>query len=1027
MFNLSNIFSKPLVKDEKEPEQKPESKPTPKPEPKSAPVEENNSEAPDSKYKIAAEKIAVRTPESKATSKNTSSVLNEIKNRNTNIIQTSKAEIDGQKQEKLKEAKTTSDILQQSKIANVHLKTISDNLIDEQDTKVKRVSQLQSKSEPTTIQSETKKAEGGMGWLAAAAAFLAPLIAKLVKNAVAGVWKFVKSSIAKVWSGIKTIGSWIKNSPVGKAIGGLIDKGKNLLGFGDDAAKGVKTVSTAATGAKTVATGTKTASTAISGAKTVSTSATAAKALPASGVIKKVSQKLVSPKVLKEIIKTVAAKKLSKIAASKIPIAGALVGAVASAMYAMQGDMTGATAALGSAALGATGVGAPAALAIDILLIAREVYKIAYGLLPDNDPDFTKRFSDVKIAVTQYINEWLASKKDLWEETKTTLKTTAVTIIPGFSFFSKLTEKAPPKTQLNTKVPTTEANPNESYFSNFISNAKTKISDFGSSISNTVGGAVNDIVSGAGDALQWSKNLLVSKADVQKALQLASTKTGVPFDILAKIANIESGFNPSAKAGTSSAGGLFQFLDSTWAAMMKQHGAELGLKGNESKFDPVASALLGGAYIKDNMKSMQSVKAAPNATDVYIAHFMGAGGARSFLGAMGKDPSANASAFFPAAAKANKNIFFTKDGQPRSLQAIYTLFQNKLGDNGTTTSIMSNNQSATGGRPVNVPPSTNNLGKGGPTGPNRAGGQTPQSNGGGSSGGGFFSGISSAFSSAGSVVSNFATNLVQGAKGAFKSGNTPGLTVAGGQTKGMNPNFLDNISAMSKEFYGKYKRNLVMTSGYRSSETQAALYKDAVAKYGASAGSYVAPPGRSLHEKGIAADINFSSSLKKDIDLADNTGLLAKYGLWRPLKDYKSKEHWHIEPIGSRKGADKSAPGDGLNNPAAKPTPKALTETKQEMKPKPATKTADTKSIKPNPEAVKKQKELLTPVTNKCNKEQAVNTNSKSLAQGTKSREAEGSQSNKTGANIININSSNSNEKQSGSAKELFREGKINK
>ncbi len=312
MFNLSNIFSKSLVKDEKEPEQKPESKPTPKLEPKSAPIEENNSEAPDSKYKIAAEKIAVRTPESKATSKNTSSVLNEIKNRNTNIIQTSKAEIDGQKQEKLKEAKTTSDILQQSKIANVHLKTISDNLIDEQDTKVKRISQLQTKSEPTTIQSEIKKTEGGMGWLAAAAAFLAPIIAKLVKNAVAGVWKFVKSSIAKVWSRIKTIGSWIKNSPIGKTIGNLIDKGKNLLGFGDDAAKGVKATSTLAKGAETVATGTKTASTAITGAKAVSTSATAAKALPASGVIKKVSQKIVSAKALKEIIKNVAAKKLYK-------------------------------------------------------------------------------------------------------------------------------------------------------------------------------------------------------------------------------------------------------------------------------------------------------------------------------------------------------------------------------------------------------------------------------------------------------------------------------------------------------------------------------------------------------------------------------------------------------------------------------------------------------------------------------------------------------------------------------------------
>jgi hypothetical protein len=241
----------------------------------------------------------------------------------------------------------------------------------------------------------------------------------------------------------------------------------------------------------------------------------------------------------------------------------------------------------------------------------------------------------------------------------------------------------------------------------------------------------------------------------------------------------------------------------------------------------------------------------------------------------------------------------------------------------------------------------------------------------------------------------------------------------------MNPNFLDNISAMSKEFYGKYKRNLVMTSGYRSSETQAALYKDAVAKYGASAGSYVAPPGRSLHEKGIAADINFSSSLKKDIDLADNTGLLAKYGLYRPLKNAKSQEHWHIEPIGSRKGSDKNAPGDGLNNPAAKPTPKSVSEVKDLGKKK---STIEKKNAaKPVEANVKKQEKLgikeksSEPVVNKEIKEQKVSEDSVSLAEGTNSREAS-PESTESPAESPDININKQNESsRSQNVKNIFR------
>lgn len=85
---------------------------------------------------------------------------------------------------------------------------------------------------------------------------------------------------------------------------------------------------------------------------------------------------------------------------------------------------------------------------------------------------------------------------------------------------------------------------------------------------------------------------------------------------------------------------------------------------------------------------------------------------------------------------------------------------------------------------------------------------------------------------------------------------------------------------------------LTVSSGFRSNERQAQLYAAAVRKYGsdAAARKWVAPPGRSKHNEGVAADLSGNLSLLSD-------DLLQKYGLWRPMK----WEPWHVEPIGSRR------------------------------------------------------------------------------------------------------------------------------
>src|SRR5665213_3892023 len=63
---------------------------------------------------------------------------------------------------------------------------------------------------------------------------------------------------------------------------------------------------------------------------------------------------------------------------------------------------------------------------------------------------------------------------------------------------------------------------------------------------------------------------------VEAAIERASQATGVDFSFLLGTAKRESGYNPSAHARTSSAAGLFQFVDQTWLATLKKHGSKYG-------------------------------------------------------------------------------------------------------------------------------------------------------------------------------------------------------------------------------------------------------------------------------------------------------------------------------------------------------------------------------------------------------------------------------------------------------------------
>lgn len=194
-----------------------------------------------------------------------------------------------------------------------------------------------------------------------------------------------------------------------------------------------------------------------------------------------------------------------------------------------------------------------------------------------------------------------------------------------------------------------------------------------------------------------------SQGGVQNAIQLAATRTGIDFNYLLGQAQVESGLNASARAGTSSAAGLYQFIEQSWLGVVKAHGAEHGMgwaadsirQTGSGRYvvtdpsarqailnlrnDPTASSLMAAEHASDNKDALAArLDRDVTGTDLYMAHFLGLGGAKKFLAAMDGNADRPAASLFPAAARANRGVFYERDGSPRSLGEVYQRFAAKL-------------------------------------------------------------------------------------------------------------------------------------------------------------------------------------------------------------------------------------------------------------------------------------------------------------------------------------------------------------
>ncbi len=190
---------------------------------------------------------------------------------------------------------------------------------------------------------------------------------------------------------------------------------------------------------------------------------------------------------------------------------------------------------------------------------------------------------------------------------------------------------------------------------------------------------------------------VVTRVQVTLAIRAASTPAQVDFSYLMRTAKLESSLNPKARARTSSAEGLFQFIDQTWLELVGRHGDQLGLHGYarairqgelspplrarilDLRNDPKAAAFMAAAYAAQNRRKLET-ELGRDIDDVeqYLAHFLGPSGAVKFLNTLQTSPGASAADLMPAAARANHGVFFAGD-RPHTVSEVYTLISQRFG------------------------------------------------------------------------------------------------------------------------------------------------------------------------------------------------------------------------------------------------------------------------------------------------------------------------------------------------------------
>ncbi|MGD9542795.1 MAG: transglycosylase SLT domain-containing protein [Methylocystis sp.] len=188
----------------------------------------------------------------------------------------------------------------------------------------------------------------------------------------------------------------------------------------------------------------------------------------------------------------------------------------------------------------------------------------------------------------------------------------------------------------------------------------------------------------------------VHQSIVERVVKAAQTTEMDPALLMA-IADKESNFSATAKARTSSASGLFQFVEKTWLKAVKAFGWRHGhgetaaaiasadaprISGQKRaqilnlRNDPYLSAVLAAEMLKkDSARIAEKIGRPLTSGETYLIHFLGPDDAERFMRTLEQAPQSSAAALLPRPARANKPIFYEQQGRRLKVRSVHEVHE----------------------------------------------------------------------------------------------------------------------------------------------------------------------------------------------------------------------------------------------------------------------------------------------------------------------------------------------------------------
>jgi hypothetical protein len=165
---------------------------------------------------------------------------------------------------------------------------------------------------------------------------------------------------------------------------------------------------------------------------------------------------------------------------------------------------------------------------------------------------------------------------------------------------------------------------------------------------------------------------------------------GHEFATLLAEVSAETTFKPNAVNHASGAAGPFQFLASTWLALARTHGLEVGMKPElvakitvdraghpvvadgaarkdllNLRFDPVIASKMASRYLDEAKSTMKhGLHRDPTEAEVHLGYLLGPQGATALIRAASETPDRPVDQVVGAAATANRSLFHDHADNP---------------------------------------------------------------------------------------------------------------------------------------------------------------------------------------------------------------------------------------------------------------------------------------------------------------------------------------------------------------------------